>query len=298
MQQLQHFLMIARHGHIGRAADALNISQSGLSRSVRALESVLGLPLFEREPRGVSLTDYGQSLLVRAQVIVAEHDRAMAEARAFRALKSGDIALGLHPVLARIDAEATVGCFMAAHPAINLSIHVGPDPNMTARVATGEIDIAFTLFGGAVRAPGLTYEDLLGLRCSVYCRTAARPSVDPTDLVALAHESWVLGGGLNFRRTVEAAFVAAGAQPPVRLLQCDSLALLIDLLTRRDLFTVLPDRVAAALPPGSLVALPVPAPAGQPRGGLVYRPEAIQQPAVAKIAGHLRTVAAALDSAG
>ena len=295
LQQLQHFLAIARHENMARAADALNVSQSGLSRSIRALEARLGLPLFEREPRGVSLTGYGQALLVRAQVIVAEHDRALAEARAYRALKSGDVVLGLHPVLARFGGYTTIGTFLAARPGINLSIEVGTDPAMSARVATGELDIAFTLFGGAVRDPALAYEELLELQCGIYHRAGADMPGGTATLAALAGQTWALGGGLNFRRTVEAAFIDAGVEPPARLLQCSSISLLLDLVAQRDLVTILPDRLVALLPIGSLERVDVPAPGGRPRGGLVYRAEVMPQPAIAAIADHFRSVAQAID---
>ena len=297
LQQLQHFLAIARHENMARAAEALNISQSGLSRSIRTLEATLGLPLFEREPRGVSLTGYGAALLVRAKVIVAEHERATAEARAYRVLKSGDVVLGLHPVLARFGGEALIGRFLTAHPGVNLSIEVGTDPAMSARVATGELDIAFTLFGGAPPDPALIYENLLELNCGIYHRAGAEmPGGAPT-LAALAGVTWALGGGLNFRRTVEAAFVDAGVAPPARLLQCSSISLLLDLVTQRDLVTILPDRLVALLPAGSLKRIDIVAPGGRPRGGLVYRPEVMQQPAIAAVAKHLRSVVPVIGGA-
>ena len=63
----------------------------------------------------------------------------------------------------------------------------------------------------------------------------------------------------------------------------------------RRVVTILPDRLVALLPIGSLERVDVPAPGGRPRGGLVYRAEVMPQPAIAAIADHFRSVAQAID---
>lgn len=296
MQQLQHFLAIARLSSVGRAADELNISQSGLSRSLRSLENALGLPLFEREPRGVRLTEFGENLRTRASVIVAEHDRALAEARSFRALNSGDVTLGLHGVFSQLDAVDVLDRFLTAHPTVNISIVTGADPDLSNRVATSELDLAFTLFAGERRDGALIYEDLFGLNCGIYCRQDHPATTLAAPVLAdLSPQLWGLGGALAFRQVVEAAFVDQGVAVPRRLLQCSSLKLLIDLVLRRDMLTILPDRLAASLA-GQLVRLNLTAPGGSPRGGLIYRAESLQQPSIRVIAAQFRAFGILFDS--
>lgn len=293
MQQLQHFLAVARLGSIGRAAEELNLSQPGLSRSIRALEKILGLPLFEREARGVRLTDYGESLVTRAQIICNEHERAMVEARAIRALKSGDITVGLHAVFAQFGGAEALDRFMTAHPTISLGIVTGADPNLASRVASSELDLAFTLFDATSREPGLVYEDLFELPCSIYHRAAGAAGLAAAaSLADLVDRSWALGGGVNFRHAFEAAFRAAGLALPSRFVQSSSLRLLLQLVLRRDLLTILPDRIAQLAPyAGQLTRINVPAPGGRPHGGLIYRQEIMQMPPVRAIAAQFRAIA-------
>src|SRR3546814_442702 len=85
MQHLHHFIVTARLGSVGKAAAELNLSQSGVSRSIRTLEDLLGLPLFKREARGVTLTEFGQQLLPRAQGIWNARARTLNEMKIGRA---------------------------------------------------------------------------------------------------------------------------------------------------------------------------------------------------------------------
>ena len=57
--QLSHFLAVAKMGNLTQAAAEIGISQPALSRSIQKLERTVGEPLFERQPRGVKLTEIG-----------------------------------------------------------------------------------------------------------------------------------------------------------------------------------------------------------------------------------------------
>lgn len=79
--QIRYFVAVAEEGHLGRAARRLHLSQPPLTRQIRSLEQELGVPLFERTPRGMRLLSSGEVLLVRARRILADLDEAIAAAR-------------------------------------------------------------------------------------------------------------------------------------------------------------------------------------------------------------------------
>ena len=101
LKQLEYFRHVAELGSFTRAAAFLSVVQPALSRQVRQLESELGHTLFERNGRGVVLTDAGSRLLEHTRGILTQLGRARQELADQRNGDSGHFALGLPPSLGR-----------------------------------------------------------------------------------------------------------------------------------------------------------------------------------------------------
>ena len=71
--QLKTFVTVAREGSVTRASERLHLSQPAVSAHIKALEDALGLTLFERTPRGMSLTADGRRLVVKAELALSAH---------------------------------------------------------------------------------------------------------------------------------------------------------------------------------------------------------------------------------
>jgi LysR family transcriptional regulator, benzoate and cis,cis-muconate-responsive activator of ben and cat genes len=80
-RHLRYFIAVAELGNISKAAQQLHIAQPPLSRQIRQLEDEIGVELLLRNKRGVKLTNAGAVFLKRARTLIAEADRAGAEAR-------------------------------------------------------------------------------------------------------------------------------------------------------------------------------------------------------------------------
>ncbi len=93
--QLKTFVTVAHEGSITRASGLLHLSQPAVSAHIKAMEDTLGLSLFERTPRGMSLTRDGQRLLAKAEQTLAAHQELMAEATRSKGELTGKLRLGV-----------------------------------------------------------------------------------------------------------------------------------------------------------------------------------------------------------
>lgn len=129
LRVVRYFVAVAEHGHFGRAATTLLITQPSLSRQIRRLENQLGATLFERTPQGTRLTDAGAAFLTHARALLAEAMRAAAHTRAAAAPRTLTIGYTTNLVIApavrelrrrRHDAEVQTRHleWNGAHPAL------------------------------------------------------------------------------------------------------------------------------------------------------------------------------------
>ena len=86
--QLRHLISLARTGSFSKSAQALHLTQPALSRSIRALEDELGMPLFDRVGRSNELTAFGREVLDRSRHLVSEADELRDSGRRLRDRKS------------------------------------------------------------------------------------------------------------------------------------------------------------------------------------------------------------------
>lgn len=93
--QLKHLIALAKSGSFSKAAQALHLTQPALSRSIRALEDELGIPLFDRVGRRIELTPFGSEVLGRAQQLVFEADELRDSGTRMREAVGGVIRIGM-----------------------------------------------------------------------------------------------------------------------------------------------------------------------------------------------------------
>ena len=94
LRQLRHLVALAEHRHFGRAAEACLVTQSALSASLKALESLLDAALIERTKRSVMVTPLGADAVARARAILRDVDDLVESAGRGGAPLSGPLRLG------------------------------------------------------------------------------------------------------------------------------------------------------------------------------------------------------------
>ena len=140
LNQLSHFLAVAKTGNFTRAANLTKISQPSLSRSIQKLEQVIGQPLFERQARGVKLTETGIFLETRAKQIKDLIDNTFSELDESNNI--GQIRLAIIPTIAPYMLPTLLKTFARIHPEIKITIREDTTQNIIEQANDGDIDIA------------------------------------------------------------------------------------------------------------------------------------------------------------
>jgi DNA-binding transcriptional LysR family regulator len=154
LRQLQYFVAVARHGTFTRAAEELWITQSALSQQVRRLEEELGVRLLHRTSRGAEPTPAGADLLVRAEAVLAELDRARADLERHTGLTRGRARVAAGPADA-VRLPAALAAFHRAHPGLQVALRHAGGGEMAGLVQRGAVDVAVAGAGAAASAEGV-----------------------------------------------------------------------------------------------------------------------------------------------
>ncbi len=143
LRQLQQFAAVAEELHFTRAARRLNIVQSALSTSIRALEAELGAQLFRRTTRGVQITPEGEALYDKARLILISVREAREVVKATQRLERGRLTVGVVQSLsAFLDLPALLQTFHERHPSIEVRLRQAERSHLVEQVADGRIDLA------------------------------------------------------------------------------------------------------------------------------------------------------------
>ena len=140
--ELGVFAAVAQAGSIGRAAERLNTVQSNVTQRVRSLEDRLGVTLFHRSKRGVTLTTVGARLLPYATRIA----ELLEEARLVtcdEAVPSGTVRIGAMETMAAFRLPPILATYSALYPEVDVAIDTGPTEHLVERVLSRDLDGAF-----------------------------------------------------------------------------------------------------------------------------------------------------------
>jgi DNA-binding transcriptional LysR family regulator len=143
LRQLRYFLTVAEELHFGRAAEREHIAQPALSQQVRRLEQELGVPLFDRTSRRVSLTEPGRVFVSHARRILEQAEDAIALVRQAGRGREGRLRLAYTNGSDRGVPAAVVRRFRAAHPLVELTLSTQYDEASRVQLRAGELDAAF-----------------------------------------------------------------------------------------------------------------------------------------------------------
>lgn len=243
--ELRAIAEIARCGSVLAASAALGISQPALTRSLAAAESKLGARLFERLPRGVRPTLYGDAVMQRVSAAFSEIRAAAEDIAALNGLSRGTLSVGAMPLAAAGLIPAALQRLIAGRPGLQVTVLEGHPEYLLNELRARHIEIVVGRLALAEGDRDLSKESLYNEQLSVIAGSNhplhRHRRLSLRDIVG---ESWVLPPpDTAFYRQVAQLFEMAGVDLPPHNVRTLSVPVSFSLARRTNSIAIVPHSV-------------------------------------------------------
>jgi DNA-binding transcriptional LysR family regulator len=264
LRDIEYFAVIAEHGHLGRAADALGLSQPALSKSLRRLEQALQVKLVKRTPKGVELTAEGSVLLLRVRELRLSLQGVAREIADVSQGRVGHLRVGVSVAISEQFLSVAFATLLKDAPRTKLIVSVSDNDLMVPALCNGELDLIIHYLP-ATPPEGVVCEHLYDSEY-VVC--------------ALAQERWALNElTLPAQQRLLEKFRDSGFPPPRVAFQSRSAALRLRTVGSSDLLTIVSrDCIEQATSASTVITLPVNELAWLRPVGVIFRRETYLPP--------------------
>ncbi|KTW16622.1 LysR family transcriptional regulator [Sphingomonas sanguinis] len=211
-------LTVAQHLNFRHAAQALGTSQSSVSARIRMLEEELGILLFERNTRGVRLTEAGRLFVERIAAGIDQLDHAVKTAGMTAAGECGRLRIGVHGLIAGSFLDNLLAGYRKIHPGIAIEMIEATARDAVVQVRACKIDVAFVV--GAFELPDChsrpIWTEALMVALPVDHRLAEQPTVTWDDLAAEQFLVRHVGTGPQVHDHIVLRLAGRWSQPAIR----------------------------------------------------------------------------------
>lgn len=295
--KLRHLILVdalTRQGSVVAAAVRLHSTQPALTRTLRELEDMLGVSLYERGPRGVVPTIYGAAFTEHARAVLAQVTQAGEHLAELADARRGTVTVGSHLAGANLLLPAAVARFKAQRPCVTVAIREASPEALNTELEAGRVDLIVGRLTGVADRGRTVRHALYGEPVRLVARTD-HPAwgLSPLSLSGLIDYPWILPGPETaLRGELEEAFLAHDLPLPENRIECTSILTMRYLLVRTDVIAALPQLIAAGDPQTAL--LPISLEHMSQRVGVTLAADRTPTPSVEAFLEDLRSVAAEL----
>jgi DNA-binding transcriptional LysR family regulator len=172
LRHLRYFIAVAEEQNITRAAKRLHVSQPPLSRQIRDLETEMGLALFERSARAISLTEAGRLFLLEARAVVHRVEDAISFTKSIANRKPSRVRVGCCASSTVEIIPRALRAFQRTNPQVTVDLRRTLIQDMPGALRSGELDVCLGMCGSLEDFRGLSIEPLgaYPLRVAVHKR--------------------------------------------------------------------------------------------------------------------------------
>lgn len=294
-RRLTIFASLAEKRSMAVIAREFEITQPAISIAVKALETGLGVTLFDRTARGMVPTPAGEIVAFHCRRVLSEVRQVLPDLAAIEGHLVGSITVGALPLARTRILPMAIAALLKAHPRLHVATVESPYESLEASLRAGDIDFILGALRGTPGSSGLTQEALCQDRISVIARSghplAARGRLD---FGALRRARWVLSRrGSPSRELFDRSFREAGQEPPAPAVETGDLALLRGLLLESDMLTAISaHQLRYEIRDASLEVLDFPLDLTLREIGISQRAGALPSPGAAALMDEIRAVVA------
>ncbi|SAK78707.1 LysR family transcriptional regulator [Caballeronia ptereochthonis] len=293
-RQLLLVVALAEEGNIHRAAAALNMTQPAASKTLRELEEALGVTLFDREPRGVRPTLYGDAIIRHARAVLGSLDQAQEELIALKSGRLGHVSIGAITSPGVRLLPAAVAAVKRLHADIRISVEIDTSNVLLERLAQDKLDIVIGRLSAEHDKVQLRYEPLAEEPAHAVVR-ADHPLLKKKSLALndVQQAAWLVPpAGSVLRHRFDLMFQRASLAPPSNVVETAAILFVTQLLEQSDMIAVLAEDVARYYARHGIVAmLPLPMDCRMDDFGIVTRADRLFTPATEVMVDALRAAA-------
>jgi DNA-binding transcriptional LysR family regulator len=281
-RQLLLLVALDDEGSIHRAAQVLHMTQPAASKLLKDLEDVLEVPLFERLPRGMRPTWYGETMIRHSRVALASLTHAHEELAALKAGRFGQVSVGAITSPGLMLLPPAVALVKKEHPSLRVALEIETSDVLMERLAQGKLDILVARLFAQHDKSQLRYERLTAEPVCALVRPE-HPLVDRNDLTLrdVVDAGWIVPpAGSVLRHRFELMFQEDGLPPPINVVETSALLFITRMLQQSDMIAVLAADVANYYAEhGIAKALPLDMPCHMDDFGIITRTDRLASPA-------------------
>lgn len=280
-RQLLLLIALDDHRNIHRAAEELHMTQPAASKQIKDLEEMLDVRLFERLPRGMEPTMFGETMIRHARMALTSLALAHDDIVALKAGLAGQVEVGVIMTPAMSLLPRAIARVKEQAPMLRIGVHMEASNVLVDQLQRGTLDFMIGRIMEKENSAGLIYEELTEEPACAVVRTG-HPLLMHKKLTLneLHDKPWILPPhGSILRHRFDMMFRRAGLDIPVNVVDTTALLLITALLQQTDFLHVMPLEVAQYYASLSVIGiLPIELPCKMDAFGIIRQQDHLLSP--------------------
>ena len=246
LKQIKFFLSVCKNKSFIKASYELNISQPAISKAINQLEDDLGVKLFERVPKGISITEFGTLFVKHAELINTDVRKAKDEIISKKEGRIGDIVIGAGPSTREILVPLACSRLIKENKNIRINVIAELSDDLSQDLDSGKIDMSISMLlksNENQKENNYSYFPLYKDRLNLITRKGhylqKKPSLQLSETI---NYNWILPK-LKGNVFIDDIFIKNALVPPISSITYNSAKFALNLIANSDFIGFLPTQL-------------------------------------------------------